>query len=418
MRLLSVAVMASLLPAALPATAASAQAGTTYYVDSKAGDDSAEGTSARTAWRTLNAVNVADLKPGDTVAFRRGSSFEGPLMLTAKGTAARPIVVKSYGKGPVAKITGSDDDCVIISGDHWRVSNLRATRCRWAGFRLAGRGNQLSGVRTDRNVAGVQITGSHNIVRDSVISGNNRMSVNDAGGDNDSGAFGVLLNGDDNVITGNTISGSYAKSADYGTDGAAVEIYNGDRNLITHNIARDNETFTELGARKGRTATGNVFAFNVVTSSRGKASFLVTRGPHHAVGPVKGTIAVHNSVYLPGRQTIGWSCHDGCSPGILKLRNNIINVGGQAGWEDGKGADEDGSVYRGRTKFKLGPKSVVADPKFVSRTDLRLQPGSPAIGRALPLTAAWFGGAAGLQKDVLGRELGGSPDAGAYQSGR
>ncbi|QYC42597.1 hypothetical protein Nocox_24970 [Nonomuraea coxensis DSM 45129] len=417
MRLLSVAVLASILPA-VPATAASARAGTTYYVDSRAGDDSAAGTSARAAWRTLDAVNAADLKPGDTVALKRGSSFTGPLRLTAKGTAARPISVKSYGKGPLARISGSDNDCVIIRGDNWRVSDLRASRCRWAGFRVDGRGNQLSGVRADGNVAGVQITGSRNTVRDSVLSDNSRMSVNNAGGDDDSGAFGVLLNGDDNVITGNTITGSYARSADYGTDGAAIEIYDGDRNLVTHNISRDNETFTELGARKGRTATGNVFAFNVVTSSRGRASFLVTRGPGHVVGPVKGTIAVHNSVYLPAKETIGWSCHDGCSPGILKLRNNVIIVGGEAGWEDGKGADEAGSVYQGRTKFKLGPKSVVADPRFVSRTDLRLRPGSPAIGRALPLSAAWFGGGKGRPKDILGRELDGTPDAGAYQSGR
>ena len=427
MRLVSVAVIASLLPA-VPAAAAtesarsapstaSAKAGTTYYVDSRAGDDSADGTSERTAWKTLANVNAAELKPGDTIAVKRGSTFTAPLILEADGTAAKPIVVRAYGKGALPKISGTQNDCVIVKGDHWRISGLRASGCRWAGFRLDGRRIELSGVKADRNIAGVMVapSGSHNTIRDSVLTDNNRMSVNDEGGDNDSGAFGVLLNGDDNLVTGNTITGSYAKSKDYGTDGAAVEIFNGDRNVVTHNIARDNDTFTELGAQKGKTATGNVFAFNVVTSKHSRGSFLITRGPRHVVGPVMGTIAVHNSVYLPARDTIGWSCHDGCSPSILKLRNNVIHVGGEAGFADGKGADEAGGVYKGRTaRFKPGPKTVMADPKFVSRTDLRLRPGSPAIGRGVKLTSKWYGGKA-IPKDAAGKPLRSAPDAGAYQ---
>lgn len=410
------AVLASLLPA-VPSTAYAAAAGTTYYVDSRGGDDAAAGTSAGTAWKSLEKLAAAELKPGDTVAVKRGGSFTGPLTLESSGTAAQPITIKAYGSGALPKISGSDADCVVVKGNHWAISGLHASNCRWAGFQLDGDHNELRGVKADRNIAGVFVTpsGSRNTIRDSVLTDNNRMSVNDDGGDDDSGAFGVLLNGDDNVVTGNTISGSFARSADYGTDGAAVEIFNGDRNRVTHNVSRNNETFTELGAQKGKTATGNLFAFNVVTSSRSRGSFLITRGSRHIVGPVKGTIAVHNSVYLPARDTIGWSCHDGCSPSILKLRNNVIAVGGEAGWEDGAGADEDGGVYQGRTaRFKLGPKSVMADPKFVSRTDLRLRPGSPALGRGVALTPQWYGGKA-FGRDIKGKALSGPLDAGAYQ---
>ncbi|MFI6602652.1 right-handed parallel beta-helix repeat-containing protein [Nonomuraea sp. NPDC050536] len=407
MRLLSVAVMAALLPA----VPLQQRAGTTYYVDSRAGDDGAAGTSATAPWKTLDKVNAADLKPGDAISFKRGSSWDGQLKLSAKGTASRPIVAQAYGNGSLAKITG---ECVLVDGSHWRVSGLRATGCRWAGFEVAGDGNVLSGVQADKNVAGVWVTptGRRNTIRDSRLTGNNKMSVNDDTPDNDSGAFGVLLNGDDNVVIGNTITGSYAASHDYVTDGAAVEVYNGDRNLVLRNVARNNETFTELGAQKGRTATGNVFAFNVVTSTRKRGSFLVTRGPGHIVGPVKGTVAVQNSVYLPARDTIGWSCGDGCSPSILKLRNNVIAVGGQAGYEDGTGADEAGSVYQARSfKFKLGPKSVKADPRFVSTSDLHLRPGSPAIGRGVSLSPESYGGA----KASLAKPLPSAPDAGAYQ---
>ncbi len=409
------AVLAALLPA-VPMEAA-ARAGTTYYVDSAAGDDAAEGTGESTAWKSLDAVNAAALQPGDTVAIKRGSSFAGSLILTADGTAGSPITVKAYGKGALPRISGRDADCVVISGDHWHVSGLRASGCRWAGFHIDGDHNVLSGVEADRNIAGAVVapTGARNTIRDSTFTGNNRMSIADKGGDDDSGAFGILLNGDDNLVTGNTITGSHAKSPDYGVDGAAIEIFSGNRNRVTHNRAHDNNTFSELGAKKGDTATGNLLAFNVVTSTLKSGSFLVTRGPRHIVGPVKGTVAVHNSVHMPARKTIGWSCHDGCSPSILKLRNNVIVVGGQAGYEDGSGADEAGSVYRARSaRFKLGPSSVMADPGFVSATNLRLRPGSPARGRAVRLTAKWYGGAA-LARDFTGRPIPSDPHAGAYQ---
>ncbi|GAA5069615.1 hypothetical protein HNP84_001769 [Thermocatellispora tengchongensis] len=394
-------------------------AGAVYYVDSRSGDDGNDGTSPGQAWQTLDPVNSADLKPGDTVRFRRGGKWTGTLTLSARGTAAKPIVITAYGSGARPVIGRSEEAtaCVVVSGTYLKVSGLRASKCGWAGFEVSGDRNELVDVYADDNITGVWVTpdGSRNTIRDSTMADNDRMSVNDDEPDNDSGAFGVLLNGDDNLVTGNTISGSHAPSIDYKTDGAAVEIYNGDRNRITHNISRDNETFTELGAEKGKTATGNVFAHNVVTSRNKRGAFLVTRGPGHIVGPVKGTIAVHNSVYLPARDTIGWSCHDGCSPGILRLRNNIIVVGGEMGYADGKGADEGGNVYQGRSKdFDLGPGSVIADPRFRSRTDLRLRPGSPALGRAADLPAAWFGGAA-LKKDVTGRPLPADPASGAYQ---
>jgi len=403
------------------AAAAGAAAGRTFYVDAKNGSDDAPGTSPDTAWRSLEMANEADLKPGDRLLFRRGGSWRGTLQISAKGTAKRPIIVGAYGTGARPKISGRDGDCVVVTGSHVRITALRASNCGWAGFQLRGDRNELRDVYADHNVAGVFVgnNSSHNVIRDSAIVDNNRMSVNDEERDNDSGAFGILLNGDDNLVTGNVISGSFAPSHDYVYDGAAIEIYNGDRNKITFNVARNNETFTELGHEPGRTANDNLFAHNVVISTKKRGSFLVTRGPRNtALGPVTGTIAVHNSVYLPGRDTIGVSCYDGCSSKILRMRNNIIKVGGVTGDDDGAGIDDDGGVYWGRvTRFKLGPRSIIADPRFRSASDLRLRPGSPAIGRGVRLSSSWYGGA-GLARDMSGfrlRKLA-NPDAGAYQT--
>lgn len=392
--------------------------GRVFYVDARKGDDDAPGTSPGRAWRSLGRAGSARLRPGDTLLFRREGRWKGTLTLRARGTAARRVILGSYGKGARPKISGRDGDCVVVKGSYWRISDLRASDCGWGGFRVDGRHNDLWDVYADRNVAGVWVTerGAHNVIRNSQMIGNDRMSVDDSAPENDSGAFGVLLNGDDNRVIGNLITGSYASSQDYVSDGAAVEVYDGDRNVVAHNVARDNETFTELGHSPGGTSRDNLFANNVVTSSRRRGSFLITRGRGHVVGPVTGTVAVNNSVYLPARRTIGVSCADGCSRKILVLRNNAVKVGGLLGFEDGSGVDDAGGVYDGRPGgFKPGRSSIRDDPGFRSRRDLRLRPGSPAIGHGVPLGPVWYGGAA-LAHDVTGRSIPHvKPDVGAYQ---
>ena len=51
--------------------------GRTYYVSSSMGSLPAGGASEATAWKELDQVNAAGLKPGDTVLFRRGDTCAG-----------------------------------------------------------------------------------------------------------------------------------------------------------------------------------------------------------------------------------------------------------------------------------------------------------------------------------------------------
>jgi hypothetical protein len=420
------AVSALALTTALTTTAllaAPAQATTsavTYYVDSSAGSDSAAGTSTATAWRSLAKVNGFAFQPGDQINFKRGGSWTGTLTLSRSGTAASPIVVDAYGSGNLPVIGGPVTNCVHVTGSNWLIGDLRASGCDWAGFELAGDNIVMDTIQADANVTGVSIVdGSDgNTIRWSTIKDNNKMSKltpKDVDPDDDSGAFGFLVHGSDNVISRNVISGQYAFSYDYGFDGAAVEIFNGNRNLIEYNTTADNESFTELGRNgDGKTADDNVFAYNSVTSTKSQGAFLVTRGARSNIGPVRGTVAVNNSVYLPNGD--GWSCDAGCGADILKLSSNVIKVGKKVGYEDAfdsgdpaESADEDRSVYSGSVyQFALGPNSVKADPLFTSSTDLRLKAGSPAIGR---------GEDAGFPYDLAGKSLAGITrwDAGAYQ---
>lgn len=85
-----------------PATA------TTYYVNSRSGDDAANGKSPGAAWRSLQKASTVELGPGDKVLFRRGLVFRGQLVLKSSGAPGRPIVYGAYGQGPKPSLRGSE----------------------------------------------------------------------------------------------------------------------------------------------------------------------------------------------------------------------------------------------------------------------------------------------------------------------
>ncbi len=69
---------------------------TTYFVATDGADDK-PGTSPQAAWRSLARVNKADLKPGDSVLFRRGDAWRGSLQ-ARRGTAGQTITYSAFGK--------------------------------------------------------------------------------------------------------------------------------------------------------------------------------------------------------------------------------------------------------------------------------------------------------------------------------
>jgi Zn-dependent metalloprotease len=72
------------------------------------GNDSADGRSHASAWRTLDKVTsmLPTLAPGDSVLLERGASFHGSLTVDADGLAERPIVIGAYGQGDQPVISG------------------------------------------------------------------------------------------------------------------------------------------------------------------------------------------------------------------------------------------------------------------------------------------------------------------------
>ncbi len=82
------------------------RAGRTFFVDSEGGHDDADGQSPERAWKSLERVNAADLKPGDTVRFKCGGVWRGSL-IPVSGDEQAPVTYTSYGEGPKPLLLGS-----------------------------------------------------------------------------------------------------------------------------------------------------------------------------------------------------------------------------------------------------------------------------------------------------------------------
>jgi hypothetical protein len=372
-------------------------AGTTYYV-SAVGNDSNSGTSSLTPWKSLTKVNSKVLAPGDTVSFRKGDTWTGGIVTAQSGTSSAPITLKSYGSGNPPTITGGKSgNCIRINGSYTIVDGFRGVSCGYAGISVTGDRNTVRNSSASNNAVGIKIgTGSDfGKYTGNTLTNNNVMNVKTQGTNcgtpqavncsDDSGAFGVLINGNDNELSGNTVSGSNGLSYDYNRDGGAVEIYNGNRNNIHHNVALDNNNFSEIGKSSG-TADGNIFRYNLVRSTCGadcsESTGLIARGSGTSFGPTNGTVFEFNTVYLNGPQSQAVVCHASC-PSSTVIRANILVGVENSLWINGSGWTEKQNVFNGPINFTRNSTSSTAPAAFVNApSDLHLTGSSPAIDRA------------------------------------
>ncbi|WP_164716346.1 family 16 glycoside hydrolase [Paenibacillus whitsoniae] len=120
---------------ALPKAAMAA--GTIYYVDSSRPDDSGDGKSAATAWKSLSKVNATTFAPGDQILLKSGGTWTGQLYPKGSGVSGSPITLSSYGSGSKPLINGggltmnadgSGGAAVYLyNQEYWEIKNLEVT---------------------------------------------------------------------------------------------------------------------------------------------------------------------------------------------------------------------------------------------------------------------------------------------------
>ncbi|HTM97773.1 MAG TPA: right-handed parallel beta-helix repeat-containing protein, partial [Pedobacter sp.] len=83
---------------------------TDYYISSSSGNDSNNGISESSPWRTLDKINAASLsllKGGDRVLLKKGDIFYGKIVVNKGGNSpGTPIVYSAYGSGSKPVISG------------------------------------------------------------------------------------------------------------------------------------------------------------------------------------------------------------------------------------------------------------------------------------------------------------------------
>jgi len=77
-----------------------------YYVDASAGNDSNDGKSPTTAWRTIAKVNASSFSAGDLVLFNRGCIWREMLAPPSSGSAGNPITFGPTAQGPTPLLAG------------------------------------------------------------------------------------------------------------------------------------------------------------------------------------------------------------------------------------------------------------------------------------------------------------------------
>jgi len=80
----------------------------TYYVSQSGGNDTNDGLSPATPWKTLAKVNGWLFNPGDQVLLNRGDKWRELLNFPSSGAVGNPITIGAYGTGSVPVVSGAD----------------------------------------------------------------------------------------------------------------------------------------------------------------------------------------------------------------------------------------------------------------------------------------------------------------------
>src|SRR6185503_3661072 len=112
-----------------------------YFVDSAAGDDARNGTTAATAWRSLTPVNARTFQPGDRLCFKAGGAWTGQLAPRGSGSSSAPVVIGQYGSGAKPRIAAGASDLqalLLTNQQYWEINDLELTNDKTAPGDLRG----------------------------------------------------------------------------------------------------------------------------------------------------------------------------------------------------------------------------------------------------------------------------------------
>lgn len=253
----------------MPATAAKK-----IYVDSEQPNDSLDGSSPKTAWKTTQNLKKAKIQPGDSILFRRGGIWKNEQIEFQKGGLPGALVfIGSYGNKnqPKPHFIDSSANVIAISASHIVVSGLKTTGARRYGITTKGRnlhnltimGNEISDCTN-----GILINQASQVI----LSENNIHTIHY--NRSHSGAIGITLDRSRDVkIISNKFRNCIGTQNSH-SDGGAIELFRSNQGIqIFNNQAFNTWGFIEMGGLSGDSIRDVHISANTAINTRSFAWF-------------------------------------------------------------------------------------------------------------------------------------------------
>jgi hypothetical protein len=222
----------------------------TYYV-SPAGNDSHAGTSVSTAWKSITKVNSVSLKPGDTVLFQGGQTFDGSMYFSSGkgGSATSPVTIGSYG-GIATIYSGTSDGARVFNTGGFLFENLKFQGTPGAAtqYGIDFESNTTSGKMPYAGVNDCEVTGYTGsgimVMGDYSTAGFSNVRItNNSVHDNVDCGIETLAHAertiDDVYIAYNEVFSNYGDGVSAVT-GSGIEVGDVETAMVEHNISYDN----------------------------------------------------------------------------------------------------------------------------------------------------------------------------------
>ena len=391
---------------------------TTYYVDNSTGNDSNNGTSPNSAWKTLAYVSLQYFNPGDSILLKRGEVFSTSLKILSSGTQTLPITVSAYGNNSAKpKIDVADSSAIyglhIDFQSYVTFEHIEVT------------GNSRYGIWI--------VGGTNNIIQDCHV---HHISV-------DKEWHGIMLNQTTanlkilrNEISHCGLEGIYGSSVDieiahnyihhinlFGTVGDCIQLDLKAKRFHIHNNIFDRSMTTggkgAVVCSDTSSVLNGVFEYNTVICAPGDnfgfsapglgsvVRYNTFKGDTTSQFAIKGPHLIHHNIFDTYQSAFDFNI----ASSQYKVYNNIFkNISNYIVFIPGSNSGDryvdyefknnisdntnfsvtsNGLAIRSHNIYTEGttsdPYSMVVDPMFVAEDDYHLKSSSPAINRGTPV---------------------------------
>jgi len=430
-----------------------------YYVNSRIGNDSSDGTTKQKAWKSLANLETRQFAPGDSILFAKGTRYIGGFTFRSSGSAEHPIVFTSYSMsadvvrsvdrtkiGALIPVEGAgrlpaftNPDWSVLNGNIFRIegsyvvidglyfhdntnppgsdrTNKNVQKMGAIYLSLSTHNNEVRNCEFENTPVGIKIKGTHNLITRNYLHDAYEPMAQSWG------PVAIMVVTPYNEISHNRITNYGSYGGPYGSDGGVIELdgvddaFDGRNVNIHHNTSINNHGFVELAGRRVDSIT---IAYNL---SDDRNQFL-------GGGSMKNVLVLNNTIVRTREPNIDryvfWTF--AVDTTFITLRNNIfviapdLKVLGPVQKQVPRQRAPIGNQVHDYNLFfspgnadpvgvALGKGELVADPLFVDfgNRNFRLSERSPARGKGVR---------SGYTADLDGRPLParGAPSMGAYE---